>query len=57
MLLGFLTNMAGFLFSTGMKNFFSSLSRILDILVIQARFLLMRVLILVSMGAAGWSPP
>ena len=52
MLLGFLVNLAGFLFSTGMANFFSSFATTLDIMVIQARFLNLGVLILISAGEA-----
>ena len=40
LLLGFLVNMAGFLFSTGMEYFFSNLEIALVILSIQVRFFL-----------------
>ena len=48
LILGLLVNMAGFLFSTGIDYFFSSFVRTSDILEIQARFLILGVLIFIS---------
>ena len=43
--------MAHFLFSIGIENFFSSLARTLDIMLIQASFLILGVLVVSFLGS------